>query len=111
MSQTRYEVFKDAKGGFRFRLVAANNKTILASESYTTRQGCNNGIASCQQNAVKDERYKRLEAKNGQPYFNLTAANHQVIGTSEMYETVAGREAGIAAVKKDGPTQRVDDQC
>ncbi|BEV53697.1 hypothetical protein BconGalA64_61970 [Burkholderia contaminans] len=35
--------------------------------------------------------------------FNLKAANHQIIGTSETYKTVQGRENGIAAVKRDAP--------
>ena len=43
-------------------------------------------------------------AKDGKPYFNLKAANHQIIGTSEQYNTEAAREKGIASVKNNGPT-------
>jgi uncharacterized protein YegP (UPF0339 family) len=42
--------------------------------------------------------------------FNLKAANHEVIGTSETYTTEAAREAGIASVKANAPTATVDDQ-
>ncbi len=42
--------------------------------------------------------------------FNLKAANHQVIGTSEQYESTAARENGIESVKKNAPDANVDDQ-
>lgn len=109
MSYPCYEIFKDAKSEYRFRLVAANYKNILASEGYTTKQGCQNGIASCQENSPKDERYKRLASSNGKYYFTLNASNGQVIGVSEMYENVSGRDAGIEAVKRNGPTKNVVD--
>ena len=35
-------------------------------------------------------------------YFNLTSPEGQVIGKSEMYESSAGMENGIASVKKNG---------
>jgi hypothetical protein len=41
--------------------------------------------------------------------FNLKAANNQVIGTSESYETVAAREKGIESVKKHAPLVKVED--
>ena len=40
------------------------------------------------------------QAKNGEYYFNLKAANGEVIGTSEMYPTVKIAEAGIDAVRR-----------
>jgi hypothetical protein len=41
-----------------------------------------------------------LETKNGKPYFNLKATNGQIIGNSEMYESIASRDNGIESVKK-----------
>ncbi|MHB1331321.1 MAG: YegP family protein [Sulfuriferula sp.] len=40
-----------------------------------------------QNNCSTDSRFERKEAKNGKHYFNLKAANHQIIGTSQMYES------------------------
>ena len=57
-----------------------------------------------------DKRFEKLEAKNGKPYFNLKATNGQLIGTSEMYESVASRDNGIESVKKNAPDASVDDQ-
>ncbi|NLU92324.1 YegP family protein [Chitinophaga sp. Ak27] len=42
--------------------------------------------------------------------FNLKAANGQVIGTNEMYESAAGRDGGIASVKTHAPSATIDDK-
>ncbi|GAB3719260.1 YegP family protein [Flavobacterium koreense] len=97
-------------GEFQFNLKAGNGQTILASEGYTTKAACLNGIESVRKNSQDDGRFDRLEAKSGQPYFNLKAGNGQIIGNSEMYESVASRENGIESVKKNAPDATVDDQ-
>ena len=99
-----YELSKTSNGQFRFVLKAANAETILVSEQYTTHEAAKKGIASVQANSRLVERYDRKVAKDGKPYFNLKAANHQIIGTSEQYSTEAAREKGIASVKSNGPT-------
>ena len=52
----------------------------------------------------------RLTAKDGSFYFNLAAANGEIIGSSEMYTTAAARDKGIESVKANGPTGVVKDQ-
>ena len=106
----KYQVYKDAKGEFRFRLCAGNGQTILASEGYTKRDGCMNGIASVQKNSPMDERYERKTSSSGKPYFVLKAGNNQVIGNSQMYESESSRDNGIASVKECGPSTTVEDQ-
>ena len=86
---------------FQFVLKAGNGQIILASEGYTTKASCDNGIESVRKNSQDDSRFDKLEAKNGKPYFNLKAANGQIIGSSEMYESVAARDNGIESVKKN----------
>ncbi|ERO61755.1 hypothetical protein P308_07160 [Pseudomonas piscis] len=100
---------KSSNGQFRFVLKAANAEVILTSELYTTRAAAENGIASVQANSPLDERYERKSAKDGKPYFNLKAANHQIIGSSELYSTDAARDKGIASVKSNGPTHNIKD--
>ncbi|MBT9492392.1 MAG: YegP family protein, partial [Paucibacter sp.] len=64
---------------------------------------------SCQVNNPIDDRYDKQTAVDGKYYFNLKAANHQVIGTSQMYGTTQARDTGIASVKTNGPTKDVRD--
>lgn len=46
---------------------------------------------------------------NTQYYWTLEAENGEVIATSEMYESKAGAQNGIAAVKRVAPVARILD--
>ncbi|MBF5003290.1 YegP family protein [Diaphorobacter caeni] len=105
-----FELSKSSDGQFRFVLKAGNAETILTSELYKTKASAENGIASVQANAGLEERYERKESTNGKSYFNLKAANHQVIGSSQMYGTAKSRDDGIASVKTNGSSKTVKDQ-
>ena len=48
----RFEVYKDTAGEFRFRLKASNGQVIASGESYKTKAGVLNGIASIKRNAA-----------------------------------------------------------
>lgn len=102
-----FEVYQDKAGEYRFRLKASNGQNILASEGYKTKASCINGVESVKTNAPDDNRYERKDSNSGKPMFNLKAANHQVIGTSQLYESVASRDNGIESVKKHAPEAKV----
>ena len=61
-------------------------------------------------NSQVEDRFDKLESKKGKYYFNLKATNGQIIGTSEMYESTASRDNGIASVAKNAPDAETDDQ-
>jgi len=87
---------------YYFNLHAKNAEVILTSETYTSRQNCINGIAAVKINADADENYKRKIATDGSFYFTLASMhNGEILGISEMYETVEHRDLGIAIVKQD----------
>ena len=100
-------VIRTTTTGIKFDLKAGNGQVILTSEVYTTKAACQNGIESVKKNAPDDARYERKDSTNGKPMFNLKATNGQVIGTSELYESVAARENGIESVKKNAPDAEV----
>lgn len=89
---------------FMFNLKAGNHEVILTSELYTTKQSADNGITSCKKNSGSDDSYERKLSRSNDPYFVLKAANGEVLGTSQMYSSVAAREAGIASCRTNGPT-------
>lgn len=99
----KFELYVDNAGEYRFRLKAGNGEKILASEGYTTKAACKNGIDSVKENAVVHERFEKKETVAGKYMFNLKAANHQVIGTSQPYATVASRDKGIESVQRNAP--------
>ena len=103
----RFEISKAKDGDYHFHLKAENGQIILTSQMYKEKSSAEGGIESVRKNAPNDQRYARKEAHNGEPMFNLKAGNHQVIGTSQLYESVEAREHGIASVKENAPTATV----
>ena len=51
----KFEIYLDKASEFRFRLKASNGEIILASEGYTTKANCKNGIESVVKNAPDAE--------------------------------------------------------
>jgi uncharacterized protein YegP (UPF0339 family) len=105
----KFEITTRKNGEFQFNLKAGNGQVILASEGYSSKGACQNGIESVKKNSQDDSKFERKTASNGKPYFNLKATNGQVIGNSEMYESESNRENGIESVKKNAPEAQVSD--
>lgn len=106
----KFRIFKASNGQFYFHLKADNGEKVLASEGYTAKSSCQNGIESVKTNAPYDSRYERKTSVNNNYYFNLTSTNGQVIGTSELYSTSYGRDNGIEVVKRLAPSAWVEDE-
>ncbi|MFD0932770.1 YegP family protein [Psychroflexus salinarum] len=106
---TTFEIYTDTASEYRFRLKAANGLNILASEGYTSKSACLNGIESVKTNSQVDSMYAKNKSSNQKHYFNLKAANDQIIGTSQMYESLGGMLSGIASVKKNAPIATIEE--
>jgi uncharacterized protein YegP (UPF0339 family) len=104
----KFVIKSTMNGQWHFTLKANNGETILSSETYTTLAACENGITSVKTNAPIDARYDRKSSLNGKYYFTLKASNFQVIGTSEMYNSVSARDAGIQSVKTNAPNALIE---
>jgi uncharacterized protein YegP (UPF0339 family) len=99
----KFEITTRKNGEIQFNLKAGNGQVILASEGYSSKSNCLNGIESVRKNSQDDSKFDKKTSSNGKSYFNLKATNGQIIGTSEMYESEAGRDNGIESVKKNAP--------
>ncbi|MBS1093082.1 YegP family protein [Gluconobacter wancherniae] len=98
---SKFELYIDHGGEFRFRLKAGNGEIILSSEGYRQKASAVNGIASVHTNAPNDAHYERKISSSGKPMFNLKAANGQIIGTSQLYSSESARDVGIESVKRN----------
>ncbi len=105
----RYEIRERMNGEFQFNLKAGNGQTILSSEGYASKDSCRAGIESVRAASPIVDRYQRLMARDGSPYFNLVASNGAVIGSSEMYSSIPAREKGIESVQTNAPSAVVRD--
>lgn len=106
----KFVISKRTNGEFQFNLKAGNGQVILTSEGYANKSGCENGVESVKKNAGDDGSYDRKTAANGKFYFNLKAGNGQVIGSSQMYDSAAGRDGGIESVKENAPGAATEDE-
>lgn len=97
-----YEIAKNDKGQFFFVLKAANAQVILRSEQHLSKSAARDSVVWVQLNSPRNTRYELATSSDGHFYFNLKAANSQVIGTSQMYTSEGARRAGIESVKING---------
>ena len=103
----KFVISSRKNGAYHFNLKAGNGHVILSSESYKSKTACQNGIESVKKNAVNNARFEKITAPNGKFYFTLKASNGQVLGTSEMYETISGLENGVESVQTNAAESTV----
>lgn len=99
----KFEIKKSGNGKFFFNLLAENGQVILTSEMYESKASAQNGIESVKKNCKDASRFQARASADGKPYFTLKAANHQVIGKSQLYSSPAVRDAGISSVQAHAP--------
>ncbi len=103
----KFEVYTDKAGEHRFRLKAGNGEIILASEGYSQKAGCENGIESVRKNSQDEARFEKTTTDSGKFRFNLKSTNGQVIGTSQSYSSESWRDNGIGSVGRNAPDAKV----
>jgi hypothetical protein len=97
----RFETFVGNDGQHYFSLVAGNGQNVLRSEGYATAMGAVAGMKSVVANGVDSKNFEILQAKNGEFYFNLkSAANGQIVATSETYVTESNAKRAATTVQK-----------
>jgi uncharacterized protein YegP (UPF0339 family)/cell division protein FtsB len=100
----KFAVSINRGGGNYFNLKATNGQIILTSVMYNSLEDCNAAMESVRAHCSDDARYERKISVDNKNFFNLTSPDGKVLGKSEMYESAAGMENGIASVKKNGPS-------
>ena len=105
----KFELKKTESGKYMFNLKAGNGQIILVSQMYESKDSAENGIESVRRNSADDARFERKVAKNGEPFFSLTATNGQNIGKSETYSSESAMENGVESVKTNAPDAEVVD--
>jgi uncharacterized protein len=104
-----YRIHEAANGQFHFNLVADNGERVLHSETYTTKNAAQDGVAACRKQAADPAAYEKKTDAKGQAYFLLKGRNGEVIGKSESYSSPAARDDGIALVRRNGPVAQAID--
>jgi uncharacterized protein YegP (UPF0339 family) len=106
----KFIITKRLNGEFQFNLKSNNGLVILTSESYTTKENCENGIDSVKHASQHNANFDRKQSNDKKIYFNLKAANGQIVGTSQMYSSDFACDKGIASVKSNALDARTEDK-
>jgi uncharacterized protein len=98
----KFEVYKDKKNEFRFRLKAANGEVIAVGESYPDKKSVLKGIASIQKNAPEAKiEDKTIETEAKKPAAKKTAAKKPAAKKAAAKKPAAKKaDAKKPAVKK-----------
>lgn len=105
MTNPKYELYLDKAGEYRFRLKASNGENILASQGYTTKSACKNGIESINNNApdatvtIEDDKPVAKEAKPAAKSAAKPAAK-KADAKSKAAKSAAKKPAAKPATKK-----------
>lgn len=105
----KFEISNRTDETFMFNLKASNGEIVMTSQGYTAKSACQNGIESVKANCSDKKMFTKETASDGSHYFNLTAVNTKIIGTSQMYASAQGRDNGIDSVRKNAPKAEVID--
>ncbi|HUK88725.1 MAG TPA: YegP family protein [Terriglobales bacterium] len=100
---------KGKSGKHHFTLLAKNQRVILTSEAYNSRQAAFDGIKSVKKNATQRKHFETRTARNGKRYFALLAHNGEIIGQSQMYAGLSSVYAGIRSVMANAPRAKLLD--
>lgn len=100
-------VLNDETHKFRFNVFAKNGQIVLSSEQYTTEAAAFNGAFAVQADGQSAANYTLKTNAAGGFYFNLSALNGQIIGTSQQYTTKAAAESAMASLQSFLPTVTV----
>jgi len=96
-ARPKVELWTDSTNAYHFHLLASNGQILVTSQSYSSRTSALNGMLSVLWNGSIAERYVVKAASGGGAYFNITAANHATIATSETYASDSNARAGVTA--------------
>jgi uncharacterized protein YegP (UPF0339 family) len=104
-SKSTFEVYKDAKDEYRWRLKAANGKVIATpGEGYKEKADCLDAIKSIQAEAGKKGSkmtFETYEDGKGEHRWRLKAANGKVVAVSSQgYKAKADASRGEEILKE-----------
>jgi uncharacterized protein YegP (UPF0339 family) len=104
----RVEVlFNESTHQYRFNVHAKNGAIVLSSEQYTTEAAAFNGAFAVQADGQAAANYTLKTNAAGGFYFNLSALNGQIIGTSQQYTSKAAAQSAMTSLQSFLPTVTV----
>lgn len=107
----KFEIYKDNKMEFRWRLKAANGESLATSgQGYKAKADCKNGVERIQKDAADKLKFEVFEDNAKQHRFRIVASNGQTIGTaSQGYKDKRDCEKAVELIKKGAKDSEVNE--
>jgi uncharacterized protein YegP (UPF0339 family) len=109
----KFEIYKDAAKGFRWRLKAANGAVLAtAGQPYKAKADCMKGVERVQAGATSDKYTFEVYQDKAKEYrWRLKAPNGQVIAaSSEGYKGKQDCQKAVDTIKKGAAKAEVEDK-
>ena len=103
----KFEVSKRKNEEFQFNLKATNGQIILSSEGYTTKAAWEMTDMFHLKAIEIIAKSLRGAVANTPEGRNLKATNGQIIGSSQMYESLVGCQNGVQSVMNNAPEAEI----
>ncbi|MBL9022360.1 MAG: YegP family protein [Myxococcales bacterium] len=107
-----YDLLQAADGTWYFNLVAENGEIIGTSQMYSTKSNANRALKATREILAKVNRQEAAETGgasfnvfkglDGKYYFNLKAANGEIVLASQAYTSKANAKKGVASIRDNG---------
>jgi len=94
----RFTTLEGSNGLYYFNLKAANGEIVLQSQAYSTEAAAMNGTFAVAEAGRSKGNYDVKTSKDGGAYFNLKAANGEIIGTSEVYYSASNARRAVNGI-------------
>ena len=106
MPTPKFEIYKDKKNEFRFRLKAGNGEIIATGESYPNKKLAEKCIASIQKNApIAKIEDKTIEAEAKKPADKKATAKKPVAAKKPAAKKPAAKKPAAKKTAENKPTE------
>jgi uncharacterized protein YegP (UPF0339 family) len=96
----RFTTLEGQNGLYYFNLKASNGEIVLQSQAYSSEAAALNATFAVVSNGADKGNYDVNKSADGGAYFNLKAANGEIIATSEVYYSTSNAKRAVNSVMK-----------
>ena len=96
-----------SRGGYYFTMKSKKGTVILTSENFKHPGLAYKRARSVITNKSDDGNYQRANTSDGKWYFVFKGTDGEIIGVSELYESIAQMEKAVYEVKKTAKVPRI----
>ena len=96
----RFTTLEGQNGLYYFNLKASNGEIVLQSQAYSSEAAALNATFAVVEAGADKGNFDVNKSADGGAYFNLKAANGEIVATSEVYYSTSNAKRAVNSVMK-----------